>query len=55
MQATVNINADIFCGLFLNEWNQGFELSSKLLKELSTRNLKIGFDLYSPTDSWDKQ
>lgn len=47
-QAMENIRADIFCGLFLDEWNQGFELTSKLLKELADRNVKIGFDIYAP-------
>jgi hypothetical protein len=49
-QVTENIRADIFCGLFLDEWNCGFELTTRLMKELSDRNLKIGFDIYSPTD-----
>jgi hypothetical protein len=52
--ATENIKADIFCGLFLDGWNRGFNLSSNLMKEISDRNLEIGFDIYSPTDSWDK-
>jgi hypothetical protein len=51
---TYNIKADIFCGLFLDGWNQGFSLSSILMKEISDRDLKIGFDIYSATDSWDK-
>ena len=44
---------DILCGLFLDGWNRGFELSPELLKKVSDRNLFISFDLYSPTDSWD--
>ena len=52
--ATKNVKADIFCGLFLDEWNQGFNLTPSLLKKLSDRNLEIGFDIYSPTDSWDE-
>jgi len=50
---TENLKADIFYGLFLDEWNQGFSLPAKLMKELSDRNLEIGFDVYSPTDSWE--
>ncbi len=41
---------DIFCGLFLDGWNRGFELSRNLLNELSERNLALGFDIYSPTE-----
>jgi hypothetical protein len=52
--ATENIKADIFCGLFLDGWNQGFDLTPNLMRELSERNLEIGFDIYAPTDSWDK-
>jgi hypothetical protein len=49
-QVTESIKADIFCGLFLDEWNQGFDLTPDLMKEISDRNLEIGFDIYSPTD-----
>lgn len=45
---------EIFCGLFLDEWNSGFELSTELLQKLSERNLAIGFDLYSPTETWGR-
>jgi hypothetical protein len=47
--------ADIFCGLFIDRWNEGFELSPSIMRKISDRNLKIGFDIYSPTDSWDRQ
>jgi hypothetical protein len=50
---TENINVDIFCGLFLDEWNEGTSLPPSLLKKLSDRNLEIGLDIYSPTDSYD--
>ncbi len=46
--------ADIFCGLFLDGWNKGFELSPNTMRKLSDRKLKIGFDIYAPTDSWYK-
>ena len=45
--------ADIFCGLFIDEWNEGFTLSTPITKKISDRNLEIGFDIDSPTDSWD--
>jgi hypothetical protein len=53
-RATEYIKADIFCGLFLDEWNKGFSLTPPLTKELSDRNLEIGFDVYSPTDTGGK-
>jgi hypothetical protein len=49
-QITERIKADIFCGLFLEDWNQGFGLTPTLMKEISDRNLEIGFDIYSPPD-----
>jgi hypothetical protein len=48
---TENIYADIFCGLFLDEWNEGTSLPPSLLKKLSDRNLEIDLDIYSPTNS----
>ena len=40
--------ADLFCGLFLDNWNEGFELTSATLKKISDRHLKLSFDIYSP-------
>jgi hypothetical protein len=51
-QARENVKADIFCGLFLDGWNQGFGLTPELMREISDRNLEIGFDVYAPTDFW---
>jgi hypothetical protein len=52
---TENLKADIFCGVFLDDWNRGFSLTSRLMKELSDRNLELGFDIYSPTNTRDKE
>ena len=46
---------EIFCGLFLDGWNRGFELSIELLRAISDRDLSIGFDIYSPTDLLDEK
>ena len=46
---------DFFCGLFLDGWNEGFDLSNELLKELYERNLSISFDIYSPTNTWGEK
>lgn len=40
---------DLFCGLFLDEFNRSFWLTGKVLKKLSERNLKIGVDIYTPS------
>jgi Domain of unknown function (DUF4279) len=42
-------SVDLFCGVFLTHLNEGFELSAKLMRQLSDRGLKIGFDLYALT------
>jgi hypothetical protein len=39
---------DIFCGVFLNDFNRGFELSPRLMKLLCDRGITIGFDIYCP-------
>lgn len=41
---------DLFCGLFMNESNDGFELSSATLASLAERGIAIGFDIYSPLE-----
>ena len=52
-EITAAYQVDVFCGLFLDGWNEGFELSPELMKKLADRGLPIGFDIYSPTDSWE--
>ncbi|MBL8100392.1 MAG: DUF4279 domain-containing protein [Anaerolineales bacterium] len=47
-QITDRFAADIFCGLFLEEFNEGFSLSPEIMEKLSDRNLKIDFDIYLP-------
>jgi hypothetical protein len=43
---TTKYDVDLFCGLFLETSNRGFELSAKASTMLSRRYLKIGFDVY---------
>lgn len=46
--ATLNQNyrCDMFCGLFMREWNEGFTLEPVVLAMMAERGLKIGFDVY---------
>ena len=39
---------DVFCGLFLEEWNRGGSLSPEIMRRLSERDLTLGFDIYGP-------
>jgi len=39
--------ADIFCGLLMEESNEGFELRPETLAMIGSRGLSLGFDIYS--------
>jgi hypothetical protein len=41
-------DANLFCGLFLETTNRGFELPASLLAAIAARHLRIGFDIYAP-------
>jgi hypothetical protein len=42
-------NIDMFCGLFMESWNEGFSLSPATMAALSSRGIKIDFDIYDST------
>lgn len=44
---TERFSASILCGIFLDQYNEGFELSPRLCKALAHRGLVIAFDIYS--------
>lgn len=44
---TTRFRGDVFCGLFLDEGNEGISLAPKTLALLGARNLEIGLDIYS--------
>lgn len=41
--------ADIFCGLFMKEHNEGFELRPETLAMIGARGLRLGIDIYGPS------
>ncbi|RBW63343.1 DUF4279 domain-containing protein [Ruegeria sp. A3M17] len=43
---TSRYRADIFCGLFMKEGNEGVSLSNETLQRLAERGLTIDFDIY---------
>lgn len=43
-------DVDLFCGLFMEESNEGFSLAPAFLALLSDRKIKIDFDVYAPSD-----
>jgi hypothetical protein len=40
-------SASVHCGLFLDQYNEGFELSPRVAQALAERGLVIAFDIYS--------
>ena len=39
---------DLFCGLFMEETNEGFSLSVATMSALAARGIEIGLDIYAP-------
>ena len=44
---TERFSASILCGVFLDQYNEGFELSPRLCQALASRGLVIAVDIYS--------
>jgi len=42
---------DLFCGLFMEQTDEGVEVSAKTLKALSERGIKLGFCIYAPLNA----
>ena len=47
---TSRFRADVFCGLFMEEGNEGTSLSNETLQRLAKRGLTIDFDIYDSPD-----
>ncbi len=46
-QLTSLFSASVLCCAFLDQYNEGFELSPRLAQSLADRGLVIAFDIYS--------
>jgi hypothetical protein len=44
---TDRFSASILCSLFLDQYNEGFELSPRITQAIADRGLVIAFDIYS--------
>ena len=44
---TSRFSAWVLCSAFLDQYNEGFEISPRLARSLSDRGLVIAFDIYS--------
>lgn len=40
---------DLFCGLFLGDWNRGTGITAELMFELGRRGIDLSLDIYSHT------
>ncbi len=40
----------IFCGIFMERWNEGFGLTPPVLARISTCGLHLDFDIYRPSE-----
>jgi hypothetical protein len=45
---TTRFKADVFCGAFMQESNEGLSLSAKSMLDLGARRLSLEFDAYAP-------
>ncbi len=45
-EALKGFYGNVFCGVFLNDWNRGLSLSPELMQRLVKYRLSIDFDLY---------
>lgn len=50
---TANYKSDLFCGLFLADWNRGLTLSEGVLRMVAERGLSINFDIYANLEGGD--
>ncbi|MFZ5705844.1 MAG: DUF4279 domain-containing protein [Pseudomonadota bacterium] len=46
---TARFTADIFCGVFMEESNEGTTLSAETMKKMGLRNLPLDLDIYGRT------
>lgn len=47
---TGRYRADVFFGMFMAEWNEGFSLSPDTCIALGSRGIEVGFDIYGPDE-----
>ena len=46
---TVRYKADVFCGIWMEQSNEGTDLSAKTLRNLGARGLPLEIDIYDPS------
>jgi Domain of unknown function (DUF4279) len=43
---TSQYHSDLFCGLFMENWNRGIDFSPQLMAQISARGLTLDLDIY---------
>jgi hypothetical protein len=46
MDLTARFQADVFCGMWMEESNEATIMSAETMRSLSSRNLAVWFDIY---------
>ncbi len=46
---------DLFCGLFMEESNEGFTISPRTLMALAERGIEPDFDIYAPSEDHEHE
>ncbi|WOI54559.1 hypothetical protein [Parvularcula sp. LCG005] len=47
-EATSGLKVDVFCGLFLDDSNEGISISPKTMEKLAKRSIQLSLDIYGP-------
>lgn len=49
VELTARYRADIFCGLFMSERNEGLEITPETLDAMGARGVTLSLDIYDPS------
>lgn len=49
-ELTEHYDCDVFCGLFMQDGNEGTELSPQVMSMLGIRDLRLSLDVYGSSD-----
>ncbi len=49
-KVATSFRVDLFCGLYLERSNRGVTLAPRIMTELGSRGIELGFDIYAPEE-----
>tara|TARA_R110002124_G_scaffold165121_2_gene332477 strand:+ start:5980 stop:6393 length:414 start_codon:yes stop_codon:yes gene_type:complete len=50
LELSARFRADIFCGLFMDERNEGLEITPETLRAMGERGVTLSLDIYDPAE-----